>query len=108
MTFTVDREFIVKSLTLFGSIPSRPAVEADAPVDSSAKVGQKRKATSKTGGKQKKAKVTCSDAPNPLDMTAIHPESYPVANRWGQFKKNIVFYIISSLNFDISLDTQDM
>ncbi|KAK7104249.1 S1 RNA-binding domain-containing protein 1-like [Littorina saxatilis] len=47
-----------------------------------AKAGQKRKATGKAGAKGKKAKLTASDAVNPLDMTAIHPESYPVAERF--------------------------
>ncbi|XP_060070603.1 S1 RNA-binding domain-containing protein 1-like [Ylistrum balloti] len=40
--------------------------------------GRKRKATTKVS-KAKKAKM--SDQPNPLDMTSIHPESYPQAQR---------------------------
>ena len=54
---------------------------AEAAEDTAPKAGQKRKASSKAGGKGKKAKLTSCDAVNPLDMTAIHPESYLVADR---------------------------
>ncbi|XP_076464410.1 S1 RNA-binding domain-containing protein 1-like [Babylonia areolata] len=56
--------------------------EAEAPASTASTAGQKRKATGRAGGKAKKAKLTSSDDVNLLDMTAIHPESYPVANRF--------------------------
>ncbi|XP_038075512.1 S1 RNA-binding domain-containing protein 1-like [Patiria miniata] len=41
--------------------------------------GSKRKATGRAKGKGKKRKTDL--APNPLDMTWIHPESYDIANK---------------------------
>ena len=45
-----------------------------------AESGRKRKAAS-TSAKSKKAKIAAVLTPNPLDMTAIHPESYDVAEK---------------------------
>ena len=66
---------------VWSCVLSRTAAEPEAQAGTSAKAGQKRKASSKAAGKGKKAKLTCSDAANPLDMTAIHPESYPAADK---------------------------
>ncbi|XP_067680479.1 S1 RNA-binding domain-containing protein 1-like isoform X2 [Haliotis asinina] len=52
--------------------------EAEAPGPSGQ--GKKRKAcSSKVSAKKKKSHIDCT--PNPLDMTAIHPESYHIATR---------------------------
>ena len=47
----------------------------------SAKAGKKRKSPGSSGSKTKKAKTEVIEVPNPLDMTAIHPESYLVAEK---------------------------
>ncbi|OWF38227.1 S1 RNA-binding domain-containing protein 1-like isoform X2 [Mizuhopecten yessoensis] len=52
--------------------------EEEPEASTSASGGRKRKATTKVT-KAKKAKM--SDQPNPLDMTSIHPESYPQAQQ---------------------------
>lgn len=45
------------------------------------KAGQKRKLTGKVKDGNKKQKLAVSEEVNALDMTAIHPESYAVAQR---------------------------
>ena len=49
--------------------------------DKKPKVGKKRKATGDSGKSRKKAKTDESYEWNPLDATAIHPESYQVAEK---------------------------